>query len=607
MDTEPGPQTNARPKGRAYNPVRILAKAEGRAYSPLLLLALSGAIGFVLGVTRFATWQVAVESAQVVAGLVKYPADNPFYIYHLQLWTVLHQIGALALRAGISEIALSHLFSGVLGMVSFQALGILIYAFSADLPLAVGAPVLILYTRAVEHGATYPISLMGVDHTYGVIGLSLAVLVVGLLGAGCYRLGGFLLGIAPAVHPSIGMWLAVIVAGCIVWDFKALRAELRPALPYFVAGCAVTAASVAVYFFMARHVAHVGPAVTARYLDAFVGKWDEHRRAASLITVGSILNVDALLVGTAWLVLFAKDLPPRSLFILRAVIISGALSVPLMMISWLPPTTVPTALLTFMPNRLVNLNVLAFVPLVAGLLAVYRKNFWSQLAIAALVGALFINYRSMLWDDYPEAGAFTILKLNPWHVFVAGSIGLLGVAVAAGFARRQPGPAPARVPRAFALVLFLVTAVLTWRLPPPYAFLDRTNNPLMAALAKETRGMVATAGSFHLVQLYTRRPVLIDGGALDTLPYAPDAGPAMERILREVYGIDFFNPPPEVEQTAVIPHHYNKPIWESYSRLKWQELGFTFGVTQVLTHADWRLDLPVAAEDQWFKVYQIPK
>ena len=168
------------------------------AYRPLLVLALSGAFGFLLGITRFATWQVAVESAQVVAGLVKYPADNPFYIYHVQLWTVLHQTCALALRAGMSEIGLSHLVSGVLGMVSFQALGILIYAFSADLPLAVGAPVLILYTRAVEHGATYPISLMGVDHTYGVIGLSLAVLVVGLLGAGCSRIGGFLLGLAPA-------------------------------------------------------------------------------------------------------------------------------------------------------------------------------------------------------------------------------------------------------------------------------------------------------------------------------------------------------------------------------------------------------------------------
>src|SRR5688572_275099 len=178
---------------------------------PLLVLALTGLLGFLVGMIRFPTWQVAVEAAQVVAGLVDYPPDNPFYIYQVKLWTVLHQICALLLRAGLSEITVARLVSGLLGMVSFQALGLLIYAFSADLLLAVGAPMLIFYTRAAEHGATYPIALMGTDHTYGVIGLSMAVLVVALLGAGCFRLGAFLLGIAVAVHPSLGGWLGLIV------------------------------------------------------------------------------------------------------------------------------------------------------------------------------------------------------------------------------------------------------------------------------------------------------------------------------------------------------------------------------------------------------------
>ena len=48
----------------------------------------------------FPDWQVAVETAQVVAGLVTYPADNIFFIYHTKLWTVLHQILAVAARRG---------------------------------------------------------------------------------------------------------------------------------------------------------------------------------------------------------------------------------------------------------------------------------------------------------------------------------------------------------------------------------------------------------------------------------------------------------------------------------------------------------------------------
>ena len=58
--------------------------------------------------------------------------DNPFYLYHLKLWTILHQICALLLRAGLSEIALSKLVSGLLGMVSFQAIAMIVYALSRD-------------------------------------------------------------------------------------------------------------------------------------------------------------------------------------------------------------------------------------------------------------------------------------------------------------------------------------------------------------------------------------------------------------------------------------------------------------------------------------------
>ena len=94
---------------------------------------------------------------------------------------------------------------------------------------------------------------------------------------------------------------------------------------------------------------------------------------------------------------------------------------------------------------------------------------------------------------------------------------------------------------------------------------------------------------------------------LDALTYAPETGPGMERILREVYQIDFFNPPAEARRSAAIPHRVNKPIWERYSCWKWVEIGRTFNVTQVLTRADWSLDLPIAAENPGLKLYRIPE
>ena len=576
-------------------------------YQPIWILTVSGSLGFFIGISRFPTWQVAVEAAQVVAGIVQYPADNPFYIYQLKLWTVLHQICALLLQAGISEITLSRLVSGLLGMVSFQALSVLVWAVSRDGLLAIGVPALILYSRAAEHGAVYPISLMGTDHTYGVLGLSTVVLVVALLGAGCVRIGGFLLGMAPALHASLGAWLGLIVAVCVAWDFKRLRTEWRPALPYFVAGGAVTALSLLIQLAATNDLSPVDPSVSSRYLAAFVDAWDGHRRPAAIVSVGTILNVEALLVALIWLNAFAVDLPRPALFVLRAVIASAVLSLSVMFLSWLPASAVPPTLLTLMPSRFLNFNVLAFVPLMLGLLGAYRRSVWSQLVTAALLYGLFASHRSMVWDAYQGPGWLArIIQFNPWHVFVAASIGLVGVRMTAAW-HQAPAILVTRAARAMSLALLAVSAVLTWRLPQPYPMLDRTNDPLYAAVSAQRTGVVLTGGSFHLVQLYTRRPVLLDGGALDALTYAPETGPGVERILREVYQIDFFNPPAEARRSAAIPHRVNKPIWERYSRRKWVEIGRTFNVTQVLTRADWSLDLPIAAENPGLKLYRIPE
>ena len=89
---------------------------------------------------------------------------------------MLHQILAIALRAGVDEITLSLIVSGVQGMLTFQALALFVYALSRDVLLAIGAAALIFFTRSAEYGNVYPLFLLGTEHTYGVVGLSTGVL-----------------------------------------------------------------------------------------------------------------------------------------------------------------------------------------------------------------------------------------------------------------------------------------------------------------------------------------------------------------------------------------------------------------------------------------------
>jgi hypothetical protein len=153
----------------------------------------------------------------------------------------------------------------------------------------------------------------------------------------------------------------------------------------------------------------------------------------------------------------------------------------------------------------------------------------------------------------------------------------------------------------------LAAATLAWRVATPWSTLrDRTNDQFYATAAADRRGLTVTSGSFQLVQLYTRRPVLVDSGALDTMVYAPEGGPATARIVTEVYGIDFFDPPRELRSASVIPHEANKYTWSRFSSQQWRELRRTYNVSQVLTRSDYDLALPIVAEAPGLRLYRIP-
>src|SRR5438046_9074652 len=88
----------------------------------LWVLLISGVLGFWVGAIGFPTWAIPVESAQVIAGLVRYPLDNPFYIYNTRIWTIVIQLCAALLRAGVSAITLPRVLSGLCATARLQAL-----------------------------------------------------------------------------------------------------------------------------------------------------------------------------------------------------------------------------------------------------------------------------------------------------------------------------------------------------------------------------------------------------------------------------------------------------------------------------------------------------
>jgi hypothetical protein len=580
----------------------------------LLTLALSGVIGYYVGTRGFPEWQVPVESAQVLAGIVHYPPGNPFFIYHLKLWTLLHQVCAVLLSAGASEIRLSAVLSGITGMVSFQALAMTTYAFSRSTWWSIVAAIVIFVGRAADYGVRYPIFLLGTSHTYGSIGLSWLVLAAALIGCERYGAGLFLLGLAPAIHPSLGIWLALITAAAFAWDSRMTRAAILPRWRWFAAGALVSALSLAVHFWTSRGVPPVDSATATRYLSTFTALWDEHRQPMGFNNAGVVLNLAALVVGLLWLTFFKSVVPAASAFMLRFVAVSAAVSIACVAISHVSPEKLPGFLVVLMPTRVVNVDGMMFAAMILGVAAAYRMSIWGRMLVVAMIAGLLLNHQGLLSTRFEQTAS---IALEPRRltlvVLLAGTGVLIGIAAWQQWTHGRFASAPfaARLAGDLAVIGITAAAVLPglMHLPPrteTATFRDHTNDGLFATAARSS-GMLLTGGDLHLVQLRTRRPVILDGGGLDGLPYAIAGAPETERILRDVYGIDFFHPPLEAHGIGMIPSSFNRNIWEGYSIDRWRAIRRAYNVTQVLTYNNWTLRLPIVAQNGSYLLYEIPE
>lgn len=552
------------------------------------LSALSGAL---IAVGAHPVLQVPVESGQVLAGIVTYPADNPFYVYHLKLWTLLNQLSAFLLSAGVSELDASLLLEGLTGALSFAALFLFSHAVSGRFVVAFFTPLFLSFFGLVGIDIAYPIWLLGTTHTYGIFGLSYAVLVVGLLGVGWLGTGAFLAGLAPAFHPSLGAFCVVVAASAVAINRKAFGPELPRILAYFIAGAVLTGASLLWQLHFASLASGGDPSQQKRYLDAFIRNIDYHRSFSGWGHSGLFLGVTVAALALRTRFKYAADRGVK--LTLDAVAASVAAAVIAAFLADFVPLL--DSLKILIPWRYMNFANLCSVPVVLGLLAAgYTPlpRFRSFLLPAAAV--ILAGWCSL--SDSPDAARYFAVAL--------------GTACIIALPLRDLPPRwfiPSlkwqnALAAAACAVLVLMTVV-----PAARSLITRDRGRFAEILrfASTRPGMLLTAGEMHLVQLQTRRPVLMDGGGLDMFPLVPETGPRFDEILKKAYGLDIFHPPDDERNRAKISFSH-QGLWEERSPGEWRKIREEFGVTDVLTPAGWNLRLPLIADDGEISLYTIP-
>ncbi len=574
------------------------------------VLAASGSIGAVLGATRMATWQALLESAQAIAGIVPYDPANAFYQYHMRAWSITHHFAAAALVAGVDEYTLSRVISAGLGFLSFAGLALIAYAISKRRVAAIAAPLLVfgLFAGGRYYDLVYPVWMMGTHHTYGVMARGYMVLTLGCFAVGWKRTAMVMLGLAPAVHPTWGMFFFFAAVIALLWDGWATKANLRTLGPWFAAGVVLSAASLAVQWGLARGLPSATGDDQTRYLEAFLEFWDGHRMPAPVDQPAMLLAALSIPVAMAALQFFKNDLTEGGRLALKLLTVCAGLGILGVAASHVSEY-LPHAVQMLMPARFINLAAFAYPALLTGLLALRATKVGGRVLLFA-----HLAYIPWVWffTAYLRSDRFG-WELRHWREFVLMTLALFAWEAYGRFSPENSWDArTARLQRplmATTLVVLLVgvfTFAHTGRLSsePLYTVDSR---PALAA-AREAEGLLITSGAMQLVQLQTRRPLLMNTGALDQIAYVPGSGPALEDALNAVYGVSLFAPPPDVElhRAGGLMRDTEKRVWEDRARDEWETIGARYGATQVLTYADRTLDLPLVVKDDEYALFRIP-
>ncbi len=677
----------------------------------------SGLAGFFLALAS--EWQIAVESAQAVAGAVAYQADNPFYMYHLKSWTLLHQLPAALLACGASERWISMLLAGLTGAISFQAIALCALAFSRDRLFSCVLPLACYVTNACRDlESVHQLRLLPREHwsIYGVFGTAYVLYVWSLLGVGYCRLGALLIGLAPAVHPVLGAWCLGIGSLSLALRWRREPSRAKQELAALASGMLLSGISLAAQLYLARGMPAVDVELANRLAAAFAHGWDNHRVPVPLTHPVMIAAACSTALSVIWLRYGAPTLASSAIVLLRCLAISAPVGL-LLGISTQWQDRLPLPLVMAMPGRFNDLIAVAFPAVVLGLLARARGNlllhalfslvlvylalkgvmmtshrlyvpatikvmpavglalllaarhltgasasgrgertFWHLLRLAATVGlAVAAAYawrrdQRLAWTIGVWGAALWCLggsrqrwrnveaRLANWlavrkvlqasdagclaaiAVMVVGPELALGLfAIGLFLARRQWLPAAGRFglyvdrlswgAKSLTLIAGLVLAGDSFSLQiraAQAALGNWQNDPLFAALSRG-EGLVLTASRIPLVQLQTRRGVLLYGAAVNQITYVPASAPAINEILREVYGEDLLRPRPTGwERCGGLMPGSGRKLWAERTPEEWLKLARRFGFTDVVTYADWTLQLPRVALDKRYAVFHIP-
>lgn len=588
---------------------------------------------------RGVRWDEDYEFAQVLLGRVTYPEGHAlprhvFSLLSLQHWS-------LAAWMWVCTDALSpNALRNVLFLLSTVLPPYLLArTLSGQAVWGVAAAMLCLAGIHVPFYSTYPVQVWPALYSNGHLGTAWVLLALWAFLDGRPRTAWLLTGLAPAIHLGQAPPL-LLLAGIVLLAHLRQRdgVALRDAVAW---GGAALLLSLLVALW--AHFQALPDPASGGYTDpisadavfrGYMTHWATHRS----IPWGTGHIAVAGAVALAFLAACAPGARQARL-LLGYLLALCALVYGTMLLHLAMGPDIPRVLIAWMPYRLMNHAAPILIALAVAGLARHTGVRGAALVCVALAGlalrpliamvlpaSFFARYVAegdavlfALWGagmavyllDMPSQrrrwavplSLGLLMALVPFHRFGAGCVllGALSVLAVSRIPLLSRGMARAAWGSAILLAVVLLGGQYAARTPLPRAPFEAEAARYLAAHNTPQRLVLAHYQQEGL-QARLNQPMVADMATMTWIPYKPSLGPALYRLYRDCFGVNFA--PAAGEQPTGAPWDV---LWAGQSPAQWQALGARYGIGFVVAPRSVEVQLTEVVAVEGMGLYAVPR
>ena len=521
-----------------------------------LIIVISSLLTSYFFIQVYPIEQRAVDAGLVLAKFVNYPDQtSPMTEYYLRSWTSIHQITKFFLNLNWSIINVSQLIIFITATFYFLGIALTINSASRSILITILVAFMILAFQKNFGDTDYP-SMIFSEHTYGMLSLAIVTFIFGLLFSGNLFLAGFFSALSISIHPIIGIWITGIIFISLIFNkyFFKFSLNYNKLIKGFSVGIILTVISLYSYYML---TADFTSSFDLESYNNYMKYWEGHRTSSEYHPEYFIKTLVLLVCACLAITGLKNNLTENFRFGIICVLASIIFSTIIYFIYKIFFPYMPNLITLIMPTRFTILHSVIGWPLILSLLFVFVKKFGIMNKVTNNFAEILIFLIVLLYSASHYKGLIKLQNLLTKNQFVQ-----------------------------------------TMSLEDKNFWNEIKN-------VRPDGYIITSYSSSSISMRKSLKPVMLDVSSFDFVPYFPNTAKSLAKIIEEIYGIDFTNPPLESKNRGSLSDKIIKINFEKHSKKKWQQLFKDFNLIGVIVPINWKMKLTPYAKGSRFIFYVI--